>query len=283
MDDGILANDFVDDEVEILPNNAEDNQIDNANALQQQTLQDYQSYTASHTANQIVLPIDYANSELFSILLKAGAPLYLFDNIQVWAEKYGSVLKKCTLQNRKACILRMEKKLYGRYTKHMRPKIEAIKLSSGREAPVTTFLFRMGLMSKLMDSTLMTSNNLLIDVNNPFRKHADNNDCYGEVNTGRWYSDAYDRFCGGTNKTLLIPIALYIDGMSADKMGNISLEPVVAVPLIFKRSIRNKPISWFTLGYIKSLKKEPKPKGRGKKKNTRLTENNRGVGCYKIF
>ena len=29
---------------------------------------------------------------------------------------------------------------------------------------------------------------------------------------------------------------------------------MVAVPLIFKRLVQNKPYSWFTLGYIESLR-----------------------------
>ena len=229
---------------------------------------DFQSYHSGYKDRQVVLPIDRMNCELFTALEKSGAPLYLFDDIHKWAEKYQRVLRHSTLQNRKGFIARMEKKMYGEYITHMRPNVTAIELSTGRTAAVTTFSFKMGLLSKLMDTTLMTGTNLLLDVEDPFKKNA-TTDNYGEVNSGRWYSDAYEYLCRGHENTLLIPIALYIDGLNADKFGNISLEPIVAAPLLFKRDIRNKPNCWFTLGYIESLTKVPKEKGKGKKTQSR--------------
>ena len=94
----------------------------------------------------------------------------------------------------------------------------------------------MGLLSKLADPELIKPWNLLLNPDDPYSMPVVNN-MYSEVNSGMLQRVAYQTLCHNHRKDILVPIALFIDAAYGDKNGNHSIEPVVAVPLIFKRSI----------------------------------------------
>ncbi len=216
-------------------------------------LSEYQNYIHSYRQRQIYRDLDRANIELYHLLIKCHAPVYMFDAIQSWSQRNSSSLSQSLPVTRSQFLENMEMKVHGRYCEAMKPRVEPIQLSSGRRTAITTFSFEMGLISKLTDKELMKPENLLIDPEDPF-KLPDYTDFYGEVNTGSWHRNAYVNLCQNPEKDFLIPLGIFVDAVNGDKYGHHSLEPVVVVPLIFKRAIRNQARSWFTIGYVETLK-----------------------------
>ena len=248
-----------DDEFVLVHDNIEDDNEDalivpNAAPGSLYSVKIYQQYIQEYRKKQIYRDRDRANIELFDLLAKCRAPKYLFDEIQQWTEKNSSVISNSQVSTREQLVKSLESKIHGEYAKDMRPRVQVIALSSGRKTGITTFSFRMGLMSKLNDPNLMKPENLLLDCDDPYSMPIISDSYYGEVNTGHWYRNAHRRLCRNPRKDVLIPIGLFIDGANGDKHGNHVIEPIVAVPLIFKRSIRNLAESWFTIGYVESLK-----------------------------
>ena len=216
-------------------------------------LSEYQNYIHSYRQRQIYRGLDRANLELYHLLTKCHAPVYMFDAIQSWSQRNSASLSQSLPVTRSKFIENMETKVHGRYSEAMKPRVEPIQLSSGRQTAITTFSFEMGLISKLTDKELMKPENLLIDPEDPF-KLPDYTDFYGEVNTGSWHRNAYINLCQNPEKDFMIPLGIFVDAVNGDKYGHHSLEPVVVVPLIFKRAIRNQARSWFTIGYVETLK-----------------------------
>ena len=213
----------------------------------------YQDYIHPYRKRQIYRDSDRANIELYHLLSKCHAPVYLFDDIQNWSFRNASVLSHSVPLTRTHFLDNMENKVHGKYSESMKPRVDPIRLTSGRTTAITTFSFEMGLISKLTDPELMKPENLLIDIDDPF-KFPDFSECYAEVNTGSWHRNAFINLCHDRQKDFLLPLAIFVDAVNGDNNGHHSLEPVVVVPLIFKRVIRNQARSWFTIGYIESLK-----------------------------
>ena len=234
-------------------NNAVHAPIGNVDVAHDNAASLFQNYIYTYRGHQVYTEMDKANLQLFDILERCNAPLYVFDEIQKWSYTNVTTLSQSRPSRRDQFVKRMEEKVYGKYAEDMQPKVDVVRLSSGRMSAITTFSFKMGLISKLTDPDLMKPSNLLLNLDNPFAV-PDPTETYGEANTGTWNRFAHQTLCTDPHKDILVPISLFIDAVSGDKNGNHSLEPVVAVPMIFKRSIRNQAKSWFTLGYIESLK-----------------------------
>lgn len=229
---------------EVANNRAQNNEI---------VLTEYQNYIQPYQQRQIYRDLDRTNIELYHLLSKCYAPVYMFDAIQNWSQRNASVLSESLLVTRTRFLDNMETKVHGKYSEAMKPRVDTICLSSGRRTAITTFSFEMGLISKLTDPELMKPENLLIDPEDPF-KLPDPSEFYGEVNTGTWHRNAYVNLCQNQEKDFLIPLGIFVNAVNGDKYGHHSLKPVVVVPLIFKRAIRNQARSWFTIGYVETLK-----------------------------
>ncbi len=81
-----------------------------------------------------------------------------------------------------------------------------------------------------------------------YNKYVPPNGRLGEVLTGSWYSDSWDRKVGGDKTKFLCPLILFMDETITEFMGRYGLEPLVFTFAIFKEKIRRKAVAWQAMG-----------------------------------
>ena len=197
--------------------------------------------------------------DLWQILHKSNAPIYLFDEIMNWAILHsGTIPKRCEPYTYKTLLKSASSRLYPtKYLKLLQPKLTNITLPSNRRAAVSSFDCKSQLYRLLSDPELMQWKNLIFsgDSGSPFETSQDIDPqcCYGEIDTGEWYRKTHNQKIINPSKELLVPIVKFIDATCRDAFGKISLEGIVMTLGIFKRHIRNRPNAWVTEGYIENL------------------------------
>ena len=197
---------------------------------------------------------DVANIELFQLLRTSGVPKYLFERIQQWSFKHSHAISSINPVKRNTFVKQMRKKVYGNtFSKEIEPKVKEVYLSHGARIPVVYFSFRAAVASLLSNAELMKDDNLLLNPNNPFDSMPDGS-TLSDLNSGWWYRETCQMFCLEPRKDILLPIILFIDGSTIDTYGKMSVEPITFTLGIFRRSTRNKPEAWRTIGYIETLK-----------------------------
>ena len=197
---------------------------------------------------------DVANIELFELLRTSGAPKYLFERIQQWSFKHSHAISSSNPVKRNTFVRQMRKKVYGNtFSKEIEPKVKEVYLSHGARIPVVYFSFRAAVASLLSNSELMKDDNLLLNPNDPFHSMPDGS-TLSDLNSGWWFRETCQMFSLEPRKDILLPIILFIDGSTIDTYGKMSVEPITFTLGIFRRSTRNKPEAWRTMGYIESLK-----------------------------
>ena len=195
---------------------------------------------------------ELAKVDLYEMLSKANCPKYLFEDIQRWAIKHADDLKGSNPSKRKTFVQKIGKKIYGQEPfKKLKPLTTNVVLPRGSVLPVVTFPLKSCIVSLLSNCNLMKDNNLLIDIEDPFRK-SQPGDVLEDINSGWWYFETRDELCTGPSDVLL-PLLMFIDGSNVDKNGRLSVEPVSMTLGIFNRETRNLPQAWRTLGFVESL------------------------------
>lgn len=194
-------------------------------------------------------------ADLFHLLQVANAPRNLFDKIVEWGFSHSSTLSRTgNKKSRMTAMKHVMQKLYNDDKMYL-PTKSQIQLSSGRKISITKFSLRAAMVEMLSDADLMTRENLLWDIDEPWKlPEPEGHHMYGEPNTGTWHSRAVNfvqkKFGGSNRKVLLLPMAFFIDGLKIDKYSKLKCEAVIGNWLIFKRKCRNKVQSWFPLGFV---------------------------------
>ena len=193
---------------------------------------------------------EIAMIELNNMLQKAGAPLYLFDQLTSWCKKSSGVFHNQRIPSRDTFLKSMSEKVYGNHmTKCLKPRLLDHKLPSGRTIVVTSFSFKAKLCSILMNEELMQEKNLLLNADNPFRPPEENM-MLEDVNSGWWCRETWHEVCKHPDE-ILCPIIFFIDGGKVTK--RLSVEPLTFTLGFFKREVRNSVSAWRTLGYMEDL------------------------------
>ena len=194
---------------------------------------------------------DEASMDLFHIMKTSNVPLVMFDRIIRWLKRHeGRLVSHGTsgLLNRKSFIESMNNKLYTRSASIMKPKLCQTLLSSGRTSNVVIFSMKEMILRMVTNKSLFHSDNLLLNPTNPCAD-IPNDGYYGDVNSGTWFSDAKLRECSLPNH-ILMPFCHFIDGLSVDKYGKLTVEAVLTCCLWFNRKARNRSSSWWVHGFI---------------------------------
>ena len=126
---------------------------------------------------------------------------------------------------------------------------------TGIRARIYLFYFVVKAMIKsLLYSPLMDDHNNLLFPNpdNPLEGPALLSEVLADVDTGRAYCRAHNLLCTQPHH-LLCGVILYIDKITTDRRGHLSLEPVYFTLTMFNRRICNQPQAWRPLGYIPNL------------------------------
>ncbi len=194
---------------------------------------------------------DEASMDLFHIMKSSNVPLVMFDRIIRWLKRHEGTIASIGTSGflcRKQFIESMNKKMYDGPASIMKPKVCKTVLSSGRTSNFLSFSMREMILKMVTNKTLFHPGNLLLDPKNPCGDIADDG-CYGDVNTGTWYQTAKKHECTLPNH-ILMPFCHFIDGLSVDKYGKLSVEAVLTCCLWYNRKARNRSSSWWVHGFV---------------------------------
>ena len=152
------------------------------------------------------------------------------------------------LLNRNSFIESMNKKLYSNSVSIMKPKLRPTVLSSGRISNFVIFSMKEMILRMVTNKCLFRPDDLLLDSTNPCGDILDDG-YYGDVNSRTWFAEAKLRECLLPNH-ILMPFCHFIDGLSIDKYGKLSVEAILTCCLWYNRKARNRSSSWFVQGFI---------------------------------
>jgi hypothetical protein len=149
---------------------------------------------------------------------------------------------------------------------HLRPTPKEVTLSGGRRVDVQVFNFEKQLIDLLTDPSLL-------NVRNMHREHFDtstwkptasydtmsDNDCIGDVHTGRMYQQGINEYCSGdppqgTHCILPFPIILSSDESNQDSNFGNTTTPITWRPAILRNEARCKTSSSRTLCFLPNTK-----------------------------
>ena len=198
---------------------------------------------------------DEACIDLFHIMKTSNVPLVMFDRIIRWLKRHeGNIATYGTsgLLNRNNFLDNMNKKLYSKSASLMKPKLQPTVLSSGRTSNIVIFSMKEMILRMITNKSLLHPDNLLLDPTNLSGDIPDDG-FYGDVNSGTWFAEAKMRECSLPNH-ILMPFCHFIDGLSVDKYGKVSVEAVLSCCLWYNRKARNRSSSWFVQGFIEDQK-----------------------------
>jgi len=178
---------------------------------------------------------DEMEIDLFHMLKASNAPLILFDRIINWVQRHSGEIKQNGtdhLMKREKFIQDLNSKMYGKEIL-MKPKVDYTVLSSGRSTNVVTFSMKEMILRMVMNKSLFSPQNLLLDPDNPCS--LPNDSLYvGEVNSGTWTKEAVAKECSQPNH-ILMPLFHFIDRLNIDKYGKLIVEAVLTCCLWFNR------------------------------------------------
>lgn len=106
------------------------------------------------------------------------------------------------------------------------------------------------LFSLLQDTNINRKENLVINQNNEFSKYTSPNGKLGEVNSGKWYQQAYNSMIKDKHKDFLLPINFAMDKTTISSTACMSVYAVMFTTTIFDWKTWNKAHAWRPLGYI---------------------------------
>lgn len=201
--------------------------------------------------------------ELESILRRASAPLYLFDEIMNWGcRNVGNLPTKINPITRKNLYKQAAQQMYGTLDTVMRPFQTELTLPSGRLVSITRFQLLPLIFNMLECPYIDGSNpkNLIFDGNpksskeNPFavllEENERNNGSYDDIQSSVWYQETLRKLKLNPKYEMLVPFIIFLDAATLNAMSSHSMEPLQIILGIFKRLIRYDPKAWRTLGFI---------------------------------
>ena len=192
---------------------------------------------------------------LLKVLDDLNAPDYAFGAVLEWARSAnasGYSFYPTGGLSRSRNLEVMFKSVHNAH--RMLPSVRAVEVPHGPPIDVITYDFASQLLSLLQNPTLMTANNVLIDLMNPLHPYTSPDGRLGEAISGTVYRDAYLRLITNPQRQLFVPIIQWIDRTSVTGNDRFSLKPYMFTPAIFKEPFRRTIQAWGYHGFL------PKPK-----------------------
>ena len=204
-------------------------------------------------------PFVYTNeirveNNLLKLVTDLNVPNYAFEKIMDWArDAYSSGYQfNPRATNYKSQIKQMQN---FSNLKYIRPHIKQAKLPNKRDEPSDTTSinvvccdFTSMLFSLLQDTNINKNENLVVNASDPFSKYVSPNGKLGEVNSGKWYQQAYDSMVKDENKDFLLPIIFAMDKTTISNTAHMSVYAVMFTTTIF--DWKTHAHAWRPLGYI---------------------------------
>ena len=173
---------------------------------------------------------------LLKILDHANAPDYTFGEVLEWArsasaDDYSYNIVGGLLHSKNVDAL-INSVCNG---KKLLPFVRIVDVDHGSPSDVICFDFASQLLSLLQNPSIMTAENLAIDINDPLKPYHElkGSNVLGEALSGSVYRKAYDRLITDPQKQLFVPIIQWIDRTSVTGNDRFSLKPYMFTPAIF--------------------------------------------------
>jgi uncharacterized protein YbaA (DUF1428 family) len=90
----------------------------------------------------------------------------------------------------------------------------------------------------------------------PLAGPPDNLDYIADINTGRAYTETYQRLIKNPDKQILMGVQFYMDAAVMGQFANLPVTAVRCTFTIFNRRAREQDYFWGTLGYVPNYHKE---------------------------
>ena len=214
--------------------------------------------------------------QLFQMLNKVRAPISLYNDIGKFILQNISHIKRCNgsvVIPRDKMIKDMDQYICIKKKKHtketdnesikkewkydLKPfKVDIQLMKSSYQIEVPQFDFVSAFMNIMYDPSITTDvSNLLYNDKDYLFSHHQHGYVVDDIHTGIWYKETHKKMIKDTNKEILCPIILFIDGVSIDSIGRMSLEPISFTLGWLSKKARNMKGSWRVLGYIPDVEK----------------------------
>lgn len=192
---------------------------------------------------------------LLKILDEANAPDYTFGQILEWSRNsyaegysYNPVGGLSRSKNVDALINSVHN------GHQLLPFVQRVMVPHGAPSDVVCFDFAAQLLSILQNRSIMTAENLVIDINDPLKPFTSKDNVLGEALSGSVYRKAYDRLITDPSKQLFVPIIQWIDRTSVTGNDRFSLKPYMFTPAIFTEKFRRHIKAWGYHGFLPKRK-----------------------------
>jgi hypothetical protein len=106
---------------------------------------------------------------------------------------------------------------------------------------VVVFDIKKMLSSLFDDPNLNQYSNLVVNDKNRFAKYEPVDGCYGEVNSGLWYQNAYSNCIKDPNKEFLCPIILASDKTTLSDIGDLHVDAIFMTTSLFNTEVSKIP------------------------------------------
>ena len=192
--------------------------------------------------------------DLFHLLKASNCPLVMYDRIFNWVRRHESTISTNGLSginHRDKFISEMNGRLYNNTTT-MKPIVNHITLSSGRQTNVVTFSLSEMILKMVSNRSLFIPDNLLLNPDDPCGDPLAT-EYYSDVNSGSWFKQAKTSECHSPNH-ILMPFCHFIDGLNVDKYGKLTVEAVMTCCLWYNRKARNRSSTWWVQGFVEDQK-----------------------------
>ena len=195
---------------------------------------------------------------LLKILDHANAPDYTFGEVLQWARSatadgyschpIGGLSRSKNVDALINSVTNADKIL---------PFVKPVEMHKGPPSDVICFDFVAQLLSLLQNRSIMTAENLVIDINDPLKPYyeLEGGNVLGEALSGSVYRDAYKRLIKDpARKQLFVPIIQWIDRTSVTGNERFSLKPYMFTPAIFTEKFRRSIKAWGYHGFLPKKK-----------------------------
>jgi hypothetical protein len=192
---------------------------------------------------------------LLKILDDINAPDYAFESVLKWARNAqtdGYSFYPDGGQSRMKNVDVLFKSVTN--AQKLLPSVLPVNVPHGPPCEVIAYEFAPQLLNLLQNPSIMTAENLLIDLCNPLKPYQSPDGRLGDAISGSVYRNAYDRMITDPTRQLFVPIIQWIDRTHVTGNARFSLKPYMFSPAIFKEEFRRTIQAWGYHGFL------PKPK-----------------------
>jgi hypothetical protein len=197
----------------------------------------------AHLQSVVTFPVAFTNAalhevELLKLLHKMGAPNHAFESLMAWGrtasdhkyhfrpspQRYESQIRNLTeLVGMKPC----------------RPTISQVSLEPDNlQLDVVVFPFASMLASLLNCPMLNKLENLVVNPTDRYGRYQSPDGRLGDVNSGQWYQDTYDKMITDPSNDFLCPIIFAMDKTVISEISHLSVHVILFTTTIFNCEVR---------------------------------------------